>query len=287
MPSSVRNVLVLGATGRQGGAVARHLLAQGIAVRALTRNPASAAAQALAEQGAEIAVGDLDRPDTVRAALRGVDGLFSVQTFAGHGPEGERRQGESVGDLARSADLQLVVYSSVGGAERRTGVPHFESKWAIEEHLRALGLPLTVLRPVYFMENLLGAVRPDASGVLEVRLPLPAERSLQMVAVDDIGAFAALAFGDPATWVGRALELAGDERTGPETASLFAAVLGRPARFVSVPIAALAAQSADLARMAEWFRDHGYRADIAALRQVRPELMSLETWIGRHRSAWS
>ena len=286
MPS-VTKVLVLGASGRQGGAAARHLLARGIGVRAFTRHPDQAAIAALRERGAEVAVGDLDDLESVGRALEGVDAVFSVQTFVGHGPEGEMRQGKAVGDLARRAGVRHVVYSSVGGAERQSGVPHFESKWAIEEHLRALGLGLTVLRPAYFMENLERAVTPDAAtGELVFRLALPPDRPLQMVAVDDIGAFAAMAFAEPERWTGVALELAGDERTGPEVAAAIAAALGRPARFDSQPLDAVAAFSAEMARMLTWFRDHGYRADIAALRRLRPELLDLPAWLALRQTAW-
>ena len=171
MSNSDKLIVVTGATGQQGGATARHLLAQGWRVRAFVRDPIKPAAQELAAKGAELVQGDLDDRASLDRALSGAYGAFSVQTFMGpEGPIGEARQGMVLADAAKAAGIQHLVYTSVGGAERKSGLPHFESKWQIEEHIRSLGLPATILRPVFFMENLRSPWMGPRDGVLAVAL---------------------------------------------------------------------------------------------------------------------
>jgi uncharacterized protein YbjT (DUF2867 family) len=147
-------VLVTGATGQQGGAVARLLLSRGHKVRALTRKPQGEAAKALVGLGAEVVAGELDDAGSLEKALRGVWGVFSVQNTWEAGVEGEERQGKRLAELARKAGVSHFVYTSVASAHRRTGIPHFENKARIEETVRGLGFPsYTILRPVFFMEK--------------------------------------------------------------------------------------------------------------------------------------
>ncbi len=273
------SILVSGATGQQGGAVARHLLAAGWAVRALTRDPAKPAAQALAARGATVVRGDLDDRASVERAVAGASGVFSVQNYyeAG-GAEGEIRQGVALADAAKAAGVRHLVYSSVGSADRRTGIPHFESKARIEEHVRGLGVPYTILRPVFFMDNWAWARDAIRGGVLAQ--PFDPDKPLQQVAVDDIGAFAALAFADPATWRGRAVDLAGDELTMPQSAEVFARVICRPVRYERIPMDRFEqAAGKESATMFAWFNDVGYAADIPALRATYPRLTTLERYL--------
>ncbi|MBA2712859.1 MAG: NmrA/HSCARG family protein, partial [Rubrobacteraceae bacterium] len=208
-----RVILVSGATGQQGGAVARSLLERGFAVRALTRNPDKPEARESADLGAEVVGGDLEDRSSIEQVLDGVYGVFSVQQFGEVGIEGEIRQGVQLADAAKAAGVEHYVYSSVGSAHRETGIPHFESKFEVEEHVRASGVPYTVLRPVFFMQNWEFMWEPILGGTLPQ--PLDPDRPFQMVAVEDIGVFAAMAFGDPETWIGREVDLAGDELTMP------------------------------------------------------------------------
>src|SRR3954463_16812025 len=127
------NVLVTGATGKQGGAVTRELLRKGHRVRALTRKATGAAAQELARLGAEVVTGDLEDRSSVDAAMRGVDAGFAAGTPFEGGPESETRQGIHVADAAKAAGVYLV-YSSVANADRKTGIPHFDSKAEVEKH---------------------------------------------------------------------------------------------------------------------------------------------------------
>lgn len=280
MSNNDKIILVTGATGQQGGATARHLLAQGWQVRALVRDPNTAAAQALSAKGAELVKGDLDNRSSLDRALTGVYGVFSVQTFMGpEGPVGEARQGKALANAAKAAGVQHFVYSSVGGADRKSGLPHFESKWQIEQHVRELGLPATILRPVFFMENLRSPWMGPRDGVLAVALR--PTTSLQMIAVDDIGAFAALAFARPAEFMGKAIEIAGDAQTGPQVAETMARVTGQPVRFVELPLEQVRSFNTEMADMMAWFNDHGYNADIPALRKLLPGLLTLEQFLRR------
>jgi uncharacterized protein YbjT (DUF2867 family) len=278
MSNSEKVIVVTGATGQQGGATARHLLAQGWRVRALVRDLNKPAAQALAAKGAELAQGDLDDRASLDRGLSGAYGVFSVQTFMGpDGAVGETRQGKLLADAARAAGVQHFVYTSVGGAERKSGLPHFESKWQIEEHIRGLGLPATILRPVFFMDNLRSPWMGPRDGVLA--MALHPTTSLQMIASDDIGAFAALAFARPQEFIGQALEIAGDALTMPQVADAFTRVTGQAVHFVELPLEQVRSFNREMGDMMAWFNDHGYSADIAALRKLHPRLTTFEAWL--------
>lgn len=278
------SILVIGGTGRQGGAVARELLVRGHAVSALVRDRDADEARTLERAGARLVTGDLDDEDSLSAAVRDVYGVFSVQTFRGPGGvEGELRQGTAVATAAARAGVSHFVYSSVGGAERSTGVPHFESKRQVEHHIDVLGLPATVLRPVMFHDVLLDIPPRPVGGAHVLGLWLRPETSVQMIATSDIGAFAADAFEAPQEWTGRKVEIASDELTGPEIAAAFEAVSGVPTRFESLPIEPLRAKREDLARMFDWFERDGYQADLPELRRRRPDLVTFEAWL---RTRW-
>jgi len=272
-----RLVLVTGATGQQGGAVTRQLLKQpGFSVRALTRDPAKPAARALAQSGAEVMRGNLDDPDSVRRALQGAYGVFSVQNFMEAGYDGEIRQGKLLADAAKAAGVQHFVYTSVVSADRHTGLPHFESKWQIEQHIGQGGLSHTILRPAFFMQNWHNYMRePILNGTLP--LPLNPQTTLQQISVDDIGSFAALAFQNPSRWHGQTLELAGEELTMLRVAELLTRAAGRPVKYVQVPWDQFRQNAGEeMTKMYRWFNDVGYHVDIPALRKQNPNLATLE-----------
>ena len=276
-----RLVLITGATGKQGGATARHLLERGFRVRAITRDPSKPAARTLAERGAEVVRGDLDDPKSLESAIRDADGVFSVQNFWETGYEREIRQGIALADLAKAAETRHFVYASVASAHRKTGLEHFESKWQIEEHLRAIGLPHTVLRPVWFMENWEGFRGAIAEGTLP--LPLTPDRPFQQIATDDVGAFAAMVFESRDEWLGRAIDLASDERTVSDIAETFGRVTGRPVRYVQLPWEQYRqAAGEEYTKMFRWFEAVGYDADIAALRRVAPQLTAFDRFLRSH-----
>ena len=278
-------IAVIGATGQQGGATARALLDAGVHVRALVRDPQAEPATALQQSGAELVRADAEDREALRTALTGVDGLFAMTTFAGRdGTEGEVRRGSVIADAARDAGVPHVVYGSVGGAERHTGIPHFESKRRVEERMTALGLHTTFVRPTFFMENFVSLLAPTVEDdVVVLRAPLVPGVPLQMVAVDDIGAAAAAALLDPVRVPGGAIEIAGDELTGEGTAAAFGADAGLPARFEPLPLDVLA-DDPDLHAMFTWFtRPPSYLADIEATRALVPGLKDLRGWLANRR----
>jgi uncharacterized protein YbjT (DUF2867 family) len=280
-------VLVIGATGQQGGAAARHLLDRDRAVRALVRDPNSPAASALRQAGASLVVGDLDDLDSLRTAMEGAHGVFLVLTMmAGPriSPEGviaEERRGKAVAGLAKETGIGHVVYSSINGADARSGIPYYESKARIEEHIHALGLPATILRPVSFMDNFATYSRPVLEdGELVISLAVRPELPVQLISVRDIGAFAAIAFGRPGQFLGRTVEIAGDILTPPQIAETFSRACGRPARARQTPIEQVRAFDPQLAQMFSFFNEHPAEpSDLSALRAEHPDLMRLETWL--------
>jgi uncharacterized protein YbjT (DUF2867 family) len=272
-------IVVTGATGKQGGATARELLAKGHKVRAMTRKPDSPAARELAKLGAEVVTGDLDDAASLERSLSGAWGVFAVQNTWEAGVEREEDQGKRIAEIARRQGVQHYVYSSVASAQRSTGIPHFDNKWRIEEKVRALGFPsYTVLRPVFFMENLLLSFLPGIQqGQLAVALK--PETALQMIAVTDIGKYGSWAFENHAALNGRAIDIAGDQATMPATAELLSRVTQHEVKFVRLPIEEVRKFSLDTALMLEWFDRVGYDADIAktsAESGIRPT--ALATW---------
>ncbi|WP_129789644.1 NmrA/HSCARG family protein [Promicromonospora panici] len=191
------SVAVIGATGQQGRSVVDALHELGVPVRALVRNPDSPTAQALRATGAEVVQADQEDSQSLADGLADVAALFYMTTFEGpDGPAGEVRRGHAVADAAARAKVPHVVYSSVGGAERETGIPHFESKFDVEKRLRAL-VPATILRPTFFMENLAAQLTPNEEGEIVIRMPMPGDVPVQMVAVRDIGRAAARLLLEP------------------------------------------------------------------------------------------
>jgi uncharacterized protein YbjT (DUF2867 family) len=258
-----RLILVSGATGQQGGAIARELLAAGWQVRAMTRKPDGEAARGLAAAGAEVVQADLNDADSLRRALKGAWGAVAVQNTWEAGVEGEEEQGKRFAEVAKEAGVQHFVYQSVGSAHRETGIPHFDNKARVEETIEALGFPSrVVIRPVFFMENLLSPwFRPYIDqGTLAIGIK-PTTR-LQMIAVADIGKYGLKAFEDHEALNGRAIDIAGDELTGPEMAEVLSDVSGRQLQFYQVPIEDVRKGSEEFASMLEWFDRVGYDADI-------------------------
>lgn len=275
---SDRIILVTGATGRQGGAALHHLRDAGFTVRALTRHPDSPKARALTGRATEVVRGDLDDEESIRGAMDGVYGVYSVQVSLEIGPEAEVREGTKLADAAKRSRISHLVYSSVGSADQNTGVPHFESKFRIEQHIRATGVPYTILRPVFFMENWLGMKNNVEEGKL--MFPLSPETRLQMIAVDDIGAFVTMAFQHPGKWQGRAVELAGDELSMTQIAEALGRAARRDVRYVQIPWDQFEQHAGhEMTVMCRWFEDVGYHANIGELRQERPGLMTFERWL--------
>ena len=280
MPND-RTILITGVTGQQGGAVAQALHVAGFRLRGLTRNPDGKRAAALAREGVEIIKGDLDDEATLRQALAGVWGVFGVQTSLESGVEREEVQGKRLATLARDAGVQHYVYTSVGSAHERTGIPHFDNKWRIEETVRGVRFPShVILRPVFFMENLLA---PFSLQGATLAWALDPGTRLQMIAVEDIGWFGARAFTEATALNRREIDLAGDLQTMPAAAEILTHALGRPIAFAQTPIEPVRQYSKETAAMLEWFERVGYSADIAGLeREFGRALTKLPEWARRH-----
>lgn len=291
MSNADKTVLVTGATGRQGGAVIRHMLPKGWKLRALTRNPASHEAQSLARLGVEVVQGDLEDPASIARAAQGLYGVYSVQDFWAVGAKREIQQGKNVAAAAKKAGVKHFVYSSVGGAERHTGIPHWESKWQVEQTVRDLGLPATIIRPAAFME--MYYIDQVEVGILKGKLadPIHGDKPYQTIAADDIGAFVALSFDRPQEFIGHELEIAGSELTNLEAAKVFSRVLGKPVKFQKLPMTLVRViLGKEFYLMFRWFNESGFQADIPALRKRYPEvrLYNLEEWLraeGWHKRA--
>jgi len=280
-------VLITGATGRQGGATIRHMLPKGWKLRALTRKPLGRAARDLERRGIEVVQGDLEDSVSIEKAVRGAYGVYSVQDFWAVGARREVQQGKNLADAARKAGAAHFVYSSVGGAERNSGIDHWESKWEVEQHIRKLGLPATMLRPAAFMENYY--VDQVEIGILSGRLrdPIRGDKPYQTIAADDIGAFVALAFDRPKDFIGEALEIAGSELTNLQAAEVFSRVLGKKVTFQRLPLPMVRiVLGKEFHQMFRWFNAAGFKSDIEGLRRRYPEvhLRTLEEWL--HDEGW-
>jgi uncharacterized protein YbjT (DUF2867 family) len=280
--SNERIVLITGATGQQGGAVARELAGKGFALRAMTRKPDGDPAKALAKLGATVVKGDLDDPASLGAALDGAWGVFAVQNTWEAGVEKEEEQGKRIAKAAREKGVQHFVYSSVGSAHRKTGIPHFDNKWRVEETVRGLGFPSHVIvRPVFFMENLLSPWFLNGDKLMAGMDP---KTVLQMIAVEDIGKYGARAFTDAAALNRREIDIAGDAVTIPDAAATLGRALGKSLTFVRVPIEDVRKNSEDFALMLEWFDKVGYDADIAGNAKafgIKPT--TLAEWAAKQR----
>ena len=278
--SRTLSVLVTGATGKQGGALARLLLKKGHRVRAFTRRPESPAAQELKRLGAELATGNLEDRAAIEHAAQTVDAIFAMSTPFEAGMEVETRQGITVADAAKAAGVRHLVYTSVASADRNTGIPHFDSKYKVERHLQALGIPHTILGPVFFMENLLSPWWLPGLQEGKFAMALPGLRSLQQIALDDIAGFATLVLERHEPFLGKRVDIASDELTGSQVVDILSRITGRRIEYVELPLAQVRAWSEDFAIMFEWFDRVGYSVDIAALRRDYREVgwHTFEDW---------
>lgn len=274
-----KTILITGATGKQGGATLRHLTRLGgFKLRALTRKPDGDAAKAVAALGAEVVAGDFDDAASLERAVAGAWGVFAVQNTWEAGVEGEEEQGKRLAKIARDKGVQHFVYTSVGSANRKTGIPHFDNKFRVEETVKQLGFPShVILRPVFFMENL---PSPWFLNGDKLTTALKPQTKLQMVAVDDIGKFSAKAFAEADKFKGAEIEYAGDAVTMAEAAAAMSELTGKTVSYQPIPIDAVRANSVDFALMLEWFDAVGYSADIPSLESrwgIRP--LTLKQWV--------
>src|SRR3954469_9604949 len=260
------SVLVTGATGKQGGHLVGELLARGHSVRALTRKPDSPAAAALAKRGVTVVAGDFEDQGSLERAARGVDTVFAMGTPFERGEKTETRDGINIVRAASKAGVKHLVYSSVAGADRATGIPHFDSKFEVEKELRRSGVPFTIVAPVFFMENFLAEWMKAGIAQGSIAMALPATRRLQQIAVADIAQFTALVIERRERFFGKRIDIASDELAGATAAAAISEASGRHIEYTALPIEAVRKQNEDLALMFEWFDRVGYDADVIGLR---------------------
>lgn len=270
---------VFAATGKQGRSTADAQLNKGARVRALVRRPDSEEAEALAARGAEVVLADVDRPQTLVPAMEGLSALWFMTTVTPEaGAAAEFPMGKALADAAVEAGVGHIVFSSVGGAERETGIPHFESKYKIEKYLRGLDVRTTVIRPVFFMENLRFTAAAE-NGRIVLRMPLPDGIPLQMVSVRDIGRVAAAALFDADSILGGSVEIAGDELTGSQAASTLGTAAGMPASYEALPLEVMAGQP-DLQAMFKWLAElPAFQADFEATTDLCGRALNLSDWV--------
>lgn len=279
-------IVVVGATGQQGGAVARELLGRGYAVRAITRSPDKPAAAQLALLGADIVKADLEAPESLDQAFAGAYGLFAMTEPWERGPAGEVRHGHNMIEAAKRAAIKHLVLSSVSRADRGTGIPHFDSKGAVERELRLSGMAFTIVRPVSFMENWNRAAQELAGGELQDALK-PTTR-VQYIAVSDIARFVAEAFDHPTHWMGRAIDIAGHELTLPQVAAVLSGALGHKVVYRQISWNELRSRrGTEIEVMKRWMdAGGGYGVDIQAMRREFPWLQTFEDYVrGRNWSS--
>ncbi|GAA5899163.1 NmrA/HSCARG family protein [Sporobolomyces salmoneus] len=296
MSSSPAQLLLVGASGKQGGATLNALLAAGHpppAITCLTRNVDSPAAQKIKEKGCQLVKGSLTDIPSLKEALKGKDAAFLVTVIPEKGQPVEEEQGRNFISAASATNLPYLVFTSVASASPSCGIPHFESKARIEESLKDSGIKHSILRPVAFFDNWpkqSGVAQMMALGLFDAALK---GKPLQMVSCDDIGHFAAQALLNPDKFSGRTIDLAGDELTMEQARQIYAEVHGGwlPTMKAWIPGVALLALPYDLRMMfymygswtslrrSQWFHNEGYKVSIPSVKSEHPALLTLEDWL--------
>lgn len=281
-------IVVCGATGRQGGAVARHLVEAGWRVHGLTRSPDAAKARALVDHGIDVVQADMDDRASLDRAFAGAYGVYSVQNPMISGFEAEVAQGTNVADAARAAGVRHVVYGSAGIGSR-TGIPSWDTKVAVTEHMRRLELPLTVLRPEAFMELMSDKAYYPAASVWHVMPKLMGStRNVPWLAVDDLGVIAAAVFADPARYIGADIPVAGDIKSIDECRSIWEEVHGRRPSSFPMPVwmfeRVAGHAGKDLPIMWRWLRTGTVPEDTGPTRQIHPTARTVRQWLEERRA---
>lgn len=276
-----KTIFVAGGTGKQGGAVARNLAEQGFIVKVLTRNTDTANAQNLKKLNIALVKGDLNNVDSYRDHLKDVDGIFSVQSFE-NGIEKEIMQGMALATLAKEYSGMHFLYSSVVGADLNTGVPHIDSKFEIENHIRQLGLHFTIIRPTSLYENFL--IPQVKNGILKGKLTQPINRETiqQYIATEDIGKASVKIFQNREMYLGKTIPLATEQLSTQEVVDLFSSVLGKKIEYQKLPpLITRIFLGRNLYKMFKWVNEksHFLKDDVDSTRNEFPNLLSLKSWI--------
>lgn len=288
-----KRVLIFGATGNIGGAAARELLKQGWHVRAVTRTPDSGKAQDLKWLGAEIFQADMEDRVSVGLAFKGYERALSVQNWTTAGADGEIRQGKIVADAAKSAGIAHLVYTSAGTGDPHTGIPHFDSKIAVENHMRDLEIPFTILRPAPFMELLSEPEFYPALAAWGVEPGIVGwDKPIPWVSVRDLGVAVASMLSDPYTWIRKDIPLYGDVKTLAECRDIFLQVDGKKPRRIALPVWLFKKMAGEeFVLMWEWMQEYITQNDrhrlceiVEASRALSPDLLDVQRWLEKKRN---
>ena len=277
----MKSIFVTGATGNQGGSVVSHLIQRGFHVKALTRQNTSDIFESLKTSGAEVVRGDLNHPETYKDHLKDAYGVFSVQALSKDVAK-ETRQGIQLADAAKENNIQHFVYSSVVGADLKTRIPHWESKFKIENHIREINLPHTIIRPSSFYENFLN---PQVkSRILKGKFvsPLRQKTVQQIISARDVGLVCAAVLEAPDKYLSRVITLAAEEMDQGQMANIFSGQLGKEIKFQKLPsIITRLVMGKDLTTMFKWVDEHSgvFIEDLEGVKIEFPGMLSLKDWI--------
>ena len=274
------SVLVMGATGNQGGAVVKALLPKGYRIRTLTRKPDSPKAKQLAKEGVEVMKGDFTNSDSLVKAATDMDTVYAMTTPYEVGIEGETKQGIALSNAVKKARVEHLIFGSVANANLNTGIPHFESKYEVEKHIKSLGIPSTISAPVFFMDNFLTPWYVPSLKEGKLMLAMPGDRPLQQISVKNVGEFVAALVERREKVFGMRIDIAGDELTGDENAAILSEASGHDIIYEGFNPEVMHKDNADMADMLKWLNDVGYSANIEKLRQDYPEVkwQTLKDW---------
>lgn len=280
-------IVVLGATGLQGSAVTRHLLADGWHVRAVTRNAQSDKAKGLSALGAEVVQGDMADASSLGPIFEGAYGVFSVQNPMISGVEGEISQGKNVADAARQSGVQHLVYASAGTGSRGTGIPSWESKLVIEDYMKSLGLPLTILRPMAFMELMTYKKFFPAVSTWQIMPRLMGGSTrIGWLSTDDLGYIVARVFSEPEQFIGKTLQLASDVESVDECREIYHAVLGKNPRHFPMPLwmyERYGFVGQDTSAMWRWLKGHALDTDTGPTFAIHPGALTVREWLAKQK----
>lgn len=276
-------IVVCGATGRQGRAVVGSLLDSGWTVRAMTRRPDGKRARALTRRGAMVVRGNMDDPASLGDAFEGADGVYSVQNGITSGFDREVEQGRNVAEAAKRAGIRHLVYGSAGPGTERTGVPSWDAKRPVEEHIHRLDIPATILRPLAFMELMTDPSFYPAVGTWRIFPRLTGEdRPIPWLSIQDLGRIAAIVFARPDEFVGSERALASDVRTLAECRDTFTEVFGRSPRTFPLPERLFDRFTRhDVTKMWRWLRAGDVPLDTEPTHRLLPSAMSVREWLGQ------
>ena len=279
--SEGKTIAVVGATGRQGGQVVSHLLKQGWRVRALTRTPESKKAAGLKTLGAEIVKADLEDQASLESAFQNLYGVYHMQPPVMGRIEVEIRQGGNAAEAAKKTGIRHLVYGSAGPGHTKTGIEQWDSKIDITQAMQDLGLPLTVLRPMAFMELMTDPTYyPQSSTWYTWPKLTGTERKIPWLSVQDLGAIAAKTFAYPDEFIGRDLALAADVQSLGEVREIYKEERNKyPSRFPMPMFLFKKFVGQDIPNMWRWLRTHPVDLDTHQTYEVHPAAMNVRTWL--------